>query len=73
MLFRSLGNAEIKDVVVEYNSAASTGAAIYNIGSGADLRMMNCIFRFNNSPNGYDVHNADGATIEIQSDVQIED
>jgi len=69
----SLGNAEIKDVVVEYNSAASTGAAIYNIGSGADLRMMNCIFRFNNSPNGYDVHNADGATIEIQSDVQIED
>jgi len=41
--------------------------------TGTELQIMNCIFRFNNSPNGYDLHNADGATIEIQGDLQIED
>lgn len=69
----SMGNAEIKDVVVEYSSAQGTGAAVYNIGSGADLRMMNCTFRFNDSPNGHDVHNAGGANIIIEGNVQIED
>ncbi len=43
------------------------------IGAGPDMLKMYCIFRFNNSPNGHDVHNANGANILIEGNVQIED
>lgn len=71
--FYSMGNPEIKDVIVEYSTVQGTEAAVYNIGQGADRRMMNCTLRFNHSSNGQDVQNASGANIIIEGNLQIED
>ena len=59
------GIVDLSEVIFVQSYSTSYGSAIYNSGSMADLRVIDCQFNFNESQQGTDIYNFNGSKLKF--------